>query len=348
MSEVRIATFNLYHFAAPGIFWHERKTTATYSPEQWEAKKIWISARLAEMKADVIGFQEVVSHAALAELTAAAGYPHFHMAGVPAFDADDPAVYVNATVAIASRFPFLSAGALEGVAGIPADTVIDDGFRFSRKPVEAVIDLPGIGATRIYVCHFKSQGAFVDPDAIDAIADWEAKIKATYAMRVLAGVDQVAKRAGEAGAIYRVFRRAIDADPDAPVILIGDLNEDPASHTIAILTQGDRVWSWGSVGANGIPEEFAHLKHVYKLYDAFNLVAMQTVTRPHTHGGIDGGSTLDYCIVSNGLNPKNPRRRGTVTKVKVFDEHFELGPSKEMSSDHAPVVMTLTPASPGS
>jgi endonuclease/exonuclease/phosphatase family metal-dependent hydrolase len=45
--------------------------------------------------------------------------------------------------------------------------------------------------------------------------------------RAMAGVNQVAKRAAEAGAIYRMFRQVIDADPDAPVILLGDLNEDP-------------------------------------------------------------------------------------------------------------------------
>jgi hypothetical protein len=176
---------------------------------------------------------------------------------------------------------------------------------------------------------------------IDALADWGDKIRTTYMERAMAGVNQVAKRGAEAGAIYRMFRQVIDADPDAPVILLGDLNEDPASHTISILTQADRVWSWGSVAANGIPEQFAYLKHVYKLYDAFNLVPMQGFVRPNTHGGIGSGSTLDYVVVSNGLNPKNPRRRGEVTKVEVYDEHFAAGLPKDRSSDHAPVIATI-------
>jgi len=341
MPAVKVATFNLYHFAAPGIFWHERKPSATYSQEDWAEKKAWIAAMAAGMDADVIGFQEVVSHQELAALMAACGYPHFFSTGHPIFDEDDPAVYVNATVAIASRHPFVSVRPLSGVAGLPDDTVIDADFNFSRTPVDAVIDLPGIGRTRIFVCHFKSQGAFVDDDEIDALADWGDKIRTTYMERAMAGVNQVAKRAAEAGAIYRLFRQTIDADPDAPVILLGDLNEDPASHTISILTQADRVWSWGSVPANGVPEELAYLKHVYKLYDSFNLVVMQGLVRPNTHGDIVAGSVLDYCVVSNGLNPKNPRRRGTVTKVEVFDDHFEIGPPRERSSDHAPVLTTI-------
>ena len=341
MAAVKVATFNLYHFAAPGIFWHERKLSATYSEDQWAEKKAWITNLVARMDADVIGFQEVVSHEELAALMAASGYPHFFCTGHPMFDPDDPAVYVNATVAIASRHPFVSAHPLSGVAGLPDATVIDADFNFSRTPVDAVIDLPGIGRTRIFVCHFKSQGAFVDDDEIDALTAWDAKIRTAYMERAMAGVNQVAKRAAEAGAIYRLFRQTIDADPDAPVILLGDLNEAPGSHTISILTQADRVWSWGSVAANAIPEEFAYLKHVYKLYDAFNLVVMQGLTRPNTHGDIVSGAVLDSCIVSNGLNPKNPRRRGTVIKTEVFDQHFETGPPRDRSSDHAPVVTTI-------
>jgi hypothetical protein len=106
MTSVKVATFNLYHFAAPGIFWHARKPTATYLPAEWEAKKGWIASVAAEMNADVIGFQEVVSHEELKALMAANGYPYFFCTGHPMFDPDDPAVYVNGTVAIASRSSF--------------------------------------------------------------------------------------------------------------------------------------------------------------------------------------------------------------------------------------------------
>ncbi|MFN7010405.1 MAG: endonuclease/exonuclease/phosphatase family protein [Allorhizobium sp.] len=341
MADLKLATFNLYHFAAPGIFWHERKASAIYSPEQWAAKCTWISDMLARMNADIVGFQEVVSDEALQTLTEAAGYRYFYTAGRPVFDPDDPQVYVNATVAIASRYPFVAVNDLAGVAGIPAETVIDEAFGFSRVPVEAVFDVPGIGPITVYVCHLKSQGAFVDPDDIDAIGDWAGKIKRYYALRAVAGVDQVAKRAAEAGALYRTFRRTLDADPEAAVVLLGDMNEDPASHTLGILTQGERVYSWGSVAGDAVPEEFAYLKHVYKLYDAWNLVVTQQNTRPVTHSSFGHGSVLDYVILSNGLNPKNPRRRGTVSKVEVFDAHFREGPERGIASDHAPVVATI-------
>lgn len=345
MPDLRVATFNLYHFAAPGIFWHERKANATYTAEQWAAKLAWISGMLTKMNADVVGFQEVVSDEALKGLTQAAGYPYFYNAAQAIFDPDDPEVYVNATVAIASRLPFTAVNDLAGVAGIPADTVIDEGFGFSRVPVEAVVQAPGIGEIKVYVCHLKSQGAFVDPDEIDAIGDWADKIRRYYALRAVAGVDQVAKRAAEAGALYRTFRRTLDVDSEAAVILLGDMNEDPASHTLGILTQGERVFSWGSVAGDAIPEEFAYLKHVFKLYDAWNLVPTQQSTRPVTHSSFGHGSVLDYVILSNGLNPKNPRRHGTVSKIEVFDAHFREGPERGIASDHAPVVATIAAVS---
>jgi endonuclease/exonuclease/phosphatase family metal-dependent hydrolase len=341
MADFRFATFNLFHFAEPGIFWHERDPKSTYTPEQWQAKRAWITGMLAQMNADVVGFQEVVSFEALKDLVAAAGYPHFYNAGVPIFDREDSAIYVNATVAIASRHPFTQVGDLIGVADIDVDTVVDPDFRFSRTPVAARIDLAGIGGMDIYVCHLKSQGAFVDPRDVDPITDWAEKIKTYYSLRNAAGVDQVAKRAAEAGVVYRLFRRAIDRDNDAPVLLLGDLNEGPDSHTIGILTQGERVFSWGSIPANGVPPQFAFLKHVYKLYDTWPLVPTQLQGRPITHSSSGHGSILDYGIVSNGLNPNNPRRRGTVTKVEVFDDHFRDGPPKGIASDHAPVIVTI-------
>ena len=71
MAALKMATFNLYHFAEPGIFWHERKPAATYSQTQWAEKKAWITSMVAGMDADVIGFQEVVSQRAAIRISSA-------------------------------------------------------------------------------------------------------------------------------------------------------------------------------------------------------------------------------------------------------------------------------------
>lgn len=341
MAEYKFATINLFHFAEPGIFWHERKDDKTYTQAEWQMKTDWLSDRLATINADVVGFQEVVSVEALKALAANAGYPHFFASSPPIFGPDDGQVYVNATVAIASRIPFAEVRVYPGNDAVVVGTVIDDGFRFSRDPIEALLELDGIGSAYVYVCHFKSQGAFVLDTDIDAIEDWQEKIATYYRLRSLAGVDQVSKRAAEAGSIYHRFRELLDVDLNVPAILLGDLNEGPESHTIRLLTQSERVYSWGSLAWNSVPEQFVRYKYAYQLYDTWSLAANQTDKRPATHGGLNG-EVLDYAIVSNGLNRNNPARKGTVVGAKVYDDHFIASTPKQISSDHAPYVITVT------
>lgn len=335
----RIATFNLYHFAEPGIFWHQRSDRNTYTTTEWAAKTDWIRARLAAMDADVVGFQEVVSPEILKNLCEAEGYPYFAQAGDVLFNPEDSGVYVNAVVALASRTPFLSVGDVQGTPDVQNDTVLDRSFEFARTPLRAEIDLPELGPTPIYVCHFKSQGAFVSDDTIDAIEHWQKKFQAFFANRMRAGVDQVARRGGEAGAMYQLLMRDLEQDLNRPAILIGDLNEDPTSHTLEILTQEDRLFSIGSISVQSIPASALHFKYCYRLYDAYTALSSQTRIRPITHSGFGQGTTLDYVIISNGLNARNPSRLGQVLSYKVHDDHIVSQTEKRTSSDHAPVVV---------
>lgn len=339
---MRIATFNLYHFAEPGIYWHERKEKNTYTGEEWAAKTGFVRAKLREMAADVVGFQEVVSVDALKDLCREEGYPHFAHGGSVRFDKDDEGVYVNAVVALASRHPFLTAADVGDTADIANETYLDDRFAFSRTPLRAEIDLPGIGVAPVYVCHFKSQGAFVSDEVIDSISDWQEKLRVFFAERMHAGVDQVSRRGGEAGAMYRHLMADIAGDLNRPAILIGDLNEGPQSHTLGILTQEDRFFHLGSLGAHEIPASARRFKYSFRLYDAYTALPPQTQSRPITHKGYGDGSVLDYVILTNGLNARNPARAGEVTRVKVHDSHFMGRFDKRETSDHAPVSVDLS------
>lgn len=347
---VKFATINLFHFAEPGIYWHERKSNKVHTPPSWAAKKDWLSQTLTAMDADVVAFQEVVSVEELKQLCLALGYTDFVCLTEPKFDeaeaagvADGTKIYVNATVALVSRFPVSEAEAISSLGDVIAHTVIDNGAGFSRPPIRCHIAVPDIGDTVVYAAHFKSQGAFVDEDRMDAIADWEEKFKTYFLERMYEGVDQVSKRAAEAGAVYARFRQDIEADLERPVILLGDLNEGPDSHTISILTQGDMVFAIGSIPRAHFPDEHRFRQYTHILYDCYALVPNQQVKRPVTHSGWGSGETLDYAIVSNGLNPKNPRRKGTVVKHEVWSDHFIAGMPKDITSDHAPVVVTVDP-----
>lgn len=65
---MKFASFNLFQYVAPDYYWYKREPRASYTEAEWIQKQAWISQRLNLMAADVIGFQEVFSFAALQAL----------------------------------------------------------------------------------------------------------------------------------------------------------------------------------------------------------------------------------------------------------------------------------------
>lgn len=343
MSTLRLASFNLYNYAAPGIFWHERDSGLTYEDDQWRSKRNWIVETLAAIDADIVAFQEVVSMEDLRSLAAKAGFPHFACVTEPRFLKDDADVFVNSTVAIASRHPIVSAQEIKTFDRIIDQTLLDRAATYSRRPLRCVIECPDLGPTVIYSAHFKSQGAFFNDEIVDVIDDWDARIDTFFVERMFAGIDQVSKRAAEAGALYLQVREDLRADTDAPVVILGDLNEGPRSHTLSILTQADPIFAIGSVPWKDVPDAHRFRRYTNRLYDAYALPPHAELERPITYHANKRASILEYAIVSNGLHPANPRRRGAVVRHDVFDAHFDIDEPRRLSSDHAPVIVTIEP-----
>ena len=61
--EIRFATFNVCNLAPPGVKLYDNLEPLT--PEGYDAKANWIAQQLDQLDADVIGFQEIFSQAAL-------------------------------------------------------------------------------------------------------------------------------------------------------------------------------------------------------------------------------------------------------------------------------------------
>jgi predicted extracellular nuclease len=71
--EIRFATFNVCNLAPPGVKLYDNLDPTT--SEEYEAKLAWTAHQIDMLAADVIGFQEVFSQAALAEAVAHAALP---------------------------------------------------------------------------------------------------------------------------------------------------------------------------------------------------------------------------------------------------------------------------------
>jgi len=98
-------------------------------------------------------------------------------------------------------------------AGLPDDTVNRRGwdFNFSRTPVDAVIDLRGIGETGSSFAT-SITGAFVDDEDIDCAFNWGDKIRTTYIVSRANGWGEIRwpMRAAEAWReFYRMFGQTI-------------------------------------------------------------------------------------------------------------------------------------------
>lgn len=346
MTDFKIATWNLYQFAAPGTFWYENDKDSGYAPEDWDAKQAWMRAILRDMDADVIGCQEVFSVDAFRALMQENGYAHVAVVADPATDPDDPAVFRGPVNGIASRYPFAEPPAALSIPHhLRGNLPMVSDFAPRRAILRARIDVPGIGVTTIYVCHFKSQGASVDPDYVAAQPDWKTRFRAHLRANAAKDAEQIVRRSVEAAMVYLAAMEEVEADPQAPVIVLGDLNDTPGSAPLRIATQqewieeiGDRHWS------DLEPTEKAWT-YTWQLFDSYSLPSNQSpAARAPTHAGSFDypASTFDYILVSNGLNQNNPRGVAEVTEHRVYDAHLpDNDPLR--TSDHAPVRVTLRP-----
>ena len=179
--EVRFATFNVLNLAPPGVRFYVDQEAHTQ--EQYDAKVEWIARQLDLLDADVIGFQEIFSQAALREVLARTlKYRDAHHVGFDPVGQEDLQTSVQAgtltpSVALVSRLPIVGSPASHaryphGLAvALPG---IDTPVTTFTRPIlhvqvsvpmadaQAPVALPGRPAPRpqtidVLVCHLKSK-----------------------------------------------------------------------------------------------------------------------------------------------------------------------------------------------
>lgn len=346
MTDLRIATWNLYQFAEPGTYWYERNERNDYEPDQWADKKAWMAQMVSTLDADIIGFQEIFSVDAFKAFMIEQGYPHVAVVAEPAVDPQDSSVFFGPVTGIASRHPFAAEpAALSYPQELRDNTQIQPGFDFRRAVTRAEVVTPQLGKIVVYACHFKSQGAFVDDDEIAGHADWKTRFREHLRQRATKDTDQLVRRSGDAAGVYLAAMSELDANNNEPIVVVGDMNDNPQSATLRILTQQERIDTIAGMRRSSIENSSDKAwNFTWQLYDAHGLLPTQNAaTRPvnHAAGWRYPAQTLDYILVSNILNPKNPRNIAAVTDLQVYSDHFE-DENKLLTSDHAPVCVTLT------
>lgn len=325
ISHFHIGTFNTLNLVLPNVtFYGDEK----YTPAQYTAKKAWMRHQLEQMKADIIGFQEVFHEAALREVLAeSAGYQQASL-----FVANETGT--GPVVALASRFPMQ---VLPPIVAFPADahlTLNDQPVpvsQFSRPVIQANITLDtkaGPLTLTVFVTHLKSKRPILAPTA-DPADPLEVAIGSAKALMV---------RAAEATALRKILVETMRNNTN-PVIVVGDINDSVNAVTSEILSGTPPYKRLSKAKKAAIWDVL-----LTNVKDIQSRVSYQDMYYTHIFNGYY--ESLDHIFVSDEFIRTNPKHVGYVEYVKVLNDHLidetlsDQGVPKTQS-DHGQVVTTI-------
>jgi endonuclease/exonuclease/phosphatase family metal-dependent hydrolase len=334
---MQIVSFNLQIFAAPPDTAFD---DPPYSAARWAAKTGFVRETLERLKPDVVVFQEVFSVAALQSLCAELGLAHFTTAGVAPVQGPIAGNFVNAVNAAASRTPFLATFRVPFAPEVAALLDLPEAYDFSRPPVGVVVDAGALGPVTVVGVHLKSKRPDVEDVTYAPGTPWEERIRDTMVRQSAGMIRSLRRRGGEAAALYHHLAGLLTEDARSLVVM-GDMNDGPLSVTMDALTMGGRVFRIGADGPSDWPAGTDRKLHALRLADAAILTAKPEGAprrATHFHEGVPG--VIDYALVSNALNPRNPDHRGRPERLRVIDAHI-ADPPRPNSTDHAILALTL-------
>ncbi len=323
----RIGTFNLYNLILPNTTYYGNRKL---SQKMFDRKIAWIAGQLRSMNSSIIGFQECFNAQALQQALGASGiYPD---AQVVAADRTDPGdgspLPANALV---SLFPIVSS---HMISQFPPRARVTYGGQtvpieeFSRPVLYARVQIHEHLA-HVFVAHLKSKRPMIEDgeDAKDPLVEALGKTRSLI------------RRAAEAVAL-RTMILDITRNTSAPVIVLGDLNDDVRAVTNDVIS-GSEPWR------NLRFEDKKRIWDVY-LYNVKDIVSRrsyQDVYYTHIYNG--HFDSLDHIFVSEEWIAENRSGRiGVVEGVRLFNDHLiddtQINdPTPVWQSDHAQVVAQI-------
>ncbi|MFB9240837.1 endonuclease/exonuclease/phosphatase family protein [Massilia antarctica] len=307
--EIRFATFNVYNLAPPGVKLYDNLLPST--PEEYEAKLNWTARQIDLLDADVIGFQEIFSQAALRE--ALARTRRYRDAIHVGFDPDPRAERLTPSVALVSRLPLAAPGVAhlqfpEGVALPPGSREAD---RFSRAVIHAPVIVSPDCTVDVVVVHLKSKR----PDYRNGDSSEDPQLYALACLRSLI-------RRGTEAVALRVFLSKLAREHQRARVVLGDFNDVADAVTTMIVlgngnTLGERMFD-----AYQLQQRQDHLRHV-----GFSIVHDNQYT------------TIDHILVSEQFNAALPDSLGEVVDVVYLNDHVVL--ELPEASDHGQVLARI-------
>lgn len=344
VSRFKVCSFNLFNYIEPPHAYYDMENI--YTDEQWAKKQKWIADRLAEIGADIVGFQEVFSPESLQKLVEESGYSHFAMVDNP--KADDDHIFRSPGVAIASKLPILSCKPVQVDETLIKKYQLDTKFKFSRTPIKAEVLVNGFSIINVYVLHLKSKRSIFlkdDPQDDNSKTDDSNEISLGEKLKssILGKWGSSIQRGTEAALIYEDFCKTVDSEK-RPSIIIGDLNDSINSATLAHLVAGSKVDMIDGKYLSGMGDEEKRTVENYTLFDSFDIkTTSDEAKREATHYFGNRGNVIDYILLSKDFDANNRRSIAEVVEYKTYNSHL-INPQYDVdsqASDHAPISITI-------
>ncbi|MES2318580.1 MAG: endonuclease/exonuclease/phosphatase family protein [Pseudomonadota bacterium] len=307
--EIRFATFNVYNLAPPGQQLYDNLLPST--ADEYEAKLNWTARQIDLLDADVIGFQEIFSQAALREVLARTR--KYHDAIHVGFDPDPAADRLTPSVALVSRLPLAAPGVAH--ADFPPGVALPEGSReasrFSRAVIHAAVVASPDCTIDVVVVHLKSKR----PDYRNGDSGDDPLLFGMACLRSLV-------RRGTEAVALRVLLTELARDNKRAQVVLGDFNDVADSVTTGIV-----------LGA-GTPMTGRH-------FDACQLQKRQDHVRQVGFSMLCDGhySTIDHILVSEEFNADLPNAIGEVVEVLYLNDHLVLALAE--ASDHGQVLARI-------
>lgn len=309
--DISIASFNLYNLQKAGKKVYEK----TVSNKEYLTKISWTADMLQEISADVIAFQELWNSGCLVDAFKKAGLTNeYKLIFVKE-------TWGNTAVAMAVRKPW-QVDTSKAIKKLPFQNLqkvdLGDGEddeisvqidRFSRAVLDVTIGHPSkeVPKIRIFAAHLKSK-----------LATKVNRGLTKYRTTIGSAISTIRRTAEAAG--LRWILTDVMKDSVTPTVVVGDLNDDPRSNTLAILTQQPSLSSSATGGDVAL----------YNTLQMQQLSSFRDVFYTHEHNRLR--DTLDHVLVSEQFFNGSPDHIWSLRDVRIWNDFID--DDKETTSDH--------------
>ncbi len=314
-ARISFASFNLYNFQYKGKKTYPWKPPITEADYQEQLQ--WTREKLREIDTDVIVFQELWSKECLDEVLQLAEFQNYE-----AHYISDSGWYQIA-VALIVRRPWTVDGSISVIKNFPFQQLVkvdtDDGeddevavdiHRFSRSVIKAKIKHVHDNSTpsiTLFGCHLKSKLPSKANDIDDLYQDAVGSAISTI------------RRTAEATALRMMLIDHMQGGR-TPTVVIGDLNDDPLSNTVNIITDQPKM----SKNARGSD------KALYSTLFLQQLQSFRDVFYTHEHKNHLG--VLDHILVSEEFFEHSTDAVWEHEETRIWNDH--IGDDNPHSTDH--------------